>query len=357
MLYHLLYPLRDSMPALNVFRYITFRSIGAAITAFGIGVLLGPWVIRKLQEMQVGQTIRDDGPQSHLQKAGTPTMGGVLILAAIVFPTILWARLDALHVWLVLFVTLVFGALGFADDYLKVKKKDSKGVRPRMKLLVQGAGALAVAVYLYFMDFGTDLAVPFFKDFQPELGFLYIPFVAFVIVGVSNAVNLTDGLDGLAIGPVITTAATYTLLAYVAGNRVYAEYLQVPFLPASAELSILCAAAVGAGLSFLWFNAHPAEVFMGDVGSLALGGMIGAVAVLTKQEVLLVLVGGVFVVETLSVIIQVAYYKRTKKRIFKMAPLHHHFELSGWPEPKVIVRFWIVSIILALAGLSTLKLR
>jgi len=357
LLYHLLYNLRDQVPAFNVIRYITFRGLAAAITAFAIGLLLGPPVIRKLRAFKFGQSIRDDGPQSHLQKAGTPTMGGVLILAAVFLPTLLWGRLDRPQVWLVLAVTAAFGALGFVDDYRKIKEKNSKGVPGRVKLVVQGLGSLAAAGYLYQSGFGTDLALPFFKHFQPDLGWLFIPFSMLVIVGASNAVNLTDGLDGLAIGPVVTTSGTYALLAYVAGNKLAADYLQVPFLPEAGELSIVCASAAGAGLAFLWYNCHPAEVFMGDVGSLALGGLLGTVAVLTKQEVLLALVGGIFVVEALSVMIQVFYYKRTRKRVFKMAPIHHHFELSGWPESKVIVRFWIVSIVLALAGISTLKLR
>lgn len=357
MFYHLFVDLADQWAMLNVFRYITFRTLGAAITAFWMGVLLGPWMIDRLRALKAGQSIRDDGPETHLQKAGTPTMGGVLILAAIFVPTLLWARLDTDYVWIVLGVTAVYGALGFADDYLKVKHKNSKGVPGKIKLLVQTAGALAAGAYLYYSEFGTDLAVPFFKDFDPDLGIVFIPFVILVIVGASNAVNLTDGLDGLAIGPVITTTATYTLFAYIAGNAVYSEYLLVPSIPGVGELCVVCAAAVGAGLAFLWFNSYPAEVFMGDVGSLALGGLIGTVAVLTKQEILLALVGGIFVVETLSVMIQVFWFKRTGERVFKMAPLHHHYELLGWPEPKVIVRFWIISIILALAGVSTLKLR
>ncbi|MCB0220455.1 MAG: phospho-N-acetylmuramoyl-pentapeptide-transferase [Chrysiogenetes bacterium] len=357
MFYHLFVDLADRWAMLNVFRYITFRTLGAAITAFWMGVLLGPWMIERLRVLKAGQSIRDDGPETHLQKAGTPTMGGVLILAAIFVPTLLWARLDTDYVWIVLGVTAVYGALGFADDYLKVKHKNSKGVPGKVKLLVQTAGALAAGAYLYYSEFGTDLAVPFFKDFDPDLGIVFIPFVILVIVGASNAVNLTDGLDGLAIGPVITTTATYTLFAYIAGNAVYSEYLLVPSIPGVGELCVVCAAAVGAGLAFLWFNSYPAEVFMGDVGSLALGGLIGTVAVLTKQEILLALVGGIFVVETLSVMIQVFWFKRTGERVFKMAPLHHHYELLGWPEPKVIVRFWIISIILALAGVSTLKLR
>lgn len=357
MLYHLFSGMWDEFAALNVFRYITFRTLGAAMTAFGMGVILGPWMIERLRKLKAGQSIRDDGPETHLQKAGTPTMGGVLILAAIFVPSLLWARLDNHYVWVALGVTALYGALGFADDYRKVKYKNHKGVSGKFKLAVQSAGALAAGAYLYYSEFGTDLAVPFFKDVMPDLGLLFIPFVMLVIVGASNAVNLTDGLDGLAIGPVITTTATYTLFAYIAGNAVYSEYLLIPHIIGVGELCIVCAAAVGAGLAFLWFNSYPAEVFMGDVGSLALGGLIGTVAVLTKQEILLALVGGIFVVETLSVMIQVFWYKRTGERVFKMAPLHHHYELLGWPEPKVIVRFWIISIILALAGVSTLKLR
>lgn len=350
--------LREYLGVLNVFRYITFRALGAAITAFLIGVTLGPWMIAKLREKQIGQSIRADGPESHLPKAGTPTMGGVLILTAIFLPAMLWARLDSYPVWLTLGITALFGALGLTDDWRKVVERNSKGVSGKTKLLVQGLGGALVGAYLMLLsDFGTDLALPFFKDVRPDLGWLFIPFVMLVIVGASNAVNLTDGLDGLAIGPIITTTGTYTVFAYLAGNTVLAGYLGIPFIAGTGELSIVCAATVGAGLAFLWFNSYPAEVFMGDVGSLALGGLIGTVAVLTKQEILLVVVGGIFVVEALSVMIQVFWYKRTKRRVFRMAPLHHHFELAGWAEPKVIVRFWIVSIVLAAVGFATLKLR
>jgi phospho-N-acetylmuramoyl-pentapeptide-transferase len=359
MLYHLLYPLHTTFSVFNVFRYITFRTIYASLTAFVICFVLGPWLIRYLTRLQIGQYIRDDGPQSHLQKAGTPTMGGILIVFAIVLSTLLWTNLTHFYVWIVLLVTIGFGLIGFVDDYRMLIKKRSKGLSARAKFLLQIVLALLAGVLLFYHpDFNTRVTMPFFKNISPDLGWGYILFAAVVIVGASNAVNLTDGLDGLAIGPVIIAAVTYMIFAYVAGHMKIANYLQITAVPGSGEIAIFCGALAGAGLGFLWFNAYPAQIFMGDVGSLALGGALGTVAVITKQEILLVLVGGLFVIEALSVIFQVGFFKLTNGgRIFKMAPLHHHFELKGWPEPKVIVRFWIIAIALALISMSTLKLR
>ena len=359
MIYHLLYPLHTTISAFNVFRYITFRTIYASLTAFLICFIFGPWVIRKLQYMQVGQYIREDGPQTHHQKAGTPTMGGALIIFSVALSTLLWADLSNFFIWIVLLVLIGFGAIGFIDDYLMQVKKRSKGLTGRGKIVLQTLLALLTG-YLVILspDFTTQVTVPFFKQIAPDLGWWYIPFAAFVIVGASNAVNLTDGLDGLAIGPVIIAAVTYMIFAYVSGHVKIANYLQINYVSRSGEIAVFCGALAGAGLGFLWFNAYPAQVFMGDVGSLSLGGSLGTVAVITKQEILLVLVGGLFVMEALSVIFQVGFFKMTKgKRIFRMAPLHHHFELKGWPEPKVIVRFWIIAIALALISMSTLKLR
>jgi phospho-N-acetylmuramoyl-pentapeptide-transferase len=358
MLYHLLYPLRDQVPAFNVFRYITFRGAGAIVTALLLSWLLGPAFIRTLRRLSVGQNIRDVGPQAHQVKAGTPTMGGLLILFAVLVPTLLWARLDNLYIWLVVGITVAFGLIGFLDDLKKVQGRRNLGLTARGKFLLQvlAATGLGLALWL-FPGFDSTVYFPFFKQLFLPLGVLYVPFVVVVVVGASNAVNLTDGLDGLAIGATIVAAATYALFSYVAGNFVIARYLQVTFVPGVGEAAVFCGALVGAGLGFLWYNSHPAEVFMGDVGSLALGAAIGTVAVLAKQEVVLVLVGGLFVLEALSVIIQVASFKLTGKRVFRMSPLHHHFELSGWAEPKVIVRFWILSILFALLSLSTLKLR
>jgi phospho-N-acetylmuramoyl-pentapeptide-transferase len=359
MLYHLLYPLHTSISALNVFRYITFRTIYASLTAFLICFLLGPWVIRKLSRMQVGQYIREDGPQTHLQKAGTPTMGGTLIILSVALSTLLWADLSNTLVWIALLVLVGFGLIGFVDDYLMQVKKRSKGLTGRGKLILQILLALFTGFLLVITpDFNTQVTIPFFKKATPDLGWGYILFAAFVMVGASNAVNLTDGLDGLAIGPMIIAASTYMIFAYVAGHARIANYLQINYVALSGEVTIFCGAVAGAGLGFLWYNAYPAQVFMGDVGSLSLGGSLGAVALITKQEILLILVGGLFVMEALSVIFQVGFFKMTHgKRIFRMAPLHHHFELKGWPEPKVIVRFWIIAIALALLSMSTLKLR
>lgn len=358
MLYHLLYPLHTEYSVLYVFRYITFRTIYATITALLISFILGPSLIALLQRLQVGQAIRRDGPESHLVKEGTPTMGGALILLAIILPTLLWADLSNIYIWATLLVTAGYGAIGFIDDYLKVIKRNSDGISARQKLAGQIFFATTAALILYFSgDFNTQLSVPFFKNFTPDLGVFYIPFAVLVMVGASNAVNLTDGLDGLAIGPMMIAAATFLLLSYVAGNAKLAGYLQITGVSGAGELAILCGAMVGAGLGFLWFNTYPAQVFMGDVGSLSLGGALGMVAVITKNEFVLVIVGGIFVAEALSVIVQVVSFRYLGRRVFRMAPIHHHFELKGWAEPKIIVRFWIISIILALIALSTLKLR
>jgi len=359
MLYHLLYPLHTTFSVFNVFRYITFRTIYASLTAFFICFLLGPWMIKKLADMQVGQFIRDDGPKTHFDKAGTPTMGGTLIILSLTAAILLWSDLTNYYVWIVLFVIIGYGTIGFIDDYLMQVKKQSKGLTVRNKLLLQAIVALITGFLVYVTpDFSTQVTIPFFKNIRPDFGWGYIIFAAFVIVGASNAVNLTDGLDGLAIGPVIIAASTYMIFAYVTGHVKIAGYLQLNYVSGTGELAIFCGALVGAGLGFLWFNSYPAEIFMGDVGSLSLGAFLGTIAVITKQEILLILVGGIFVIEALSVIFQVGFFKMTSgKRIFKMAPLHHHFELKGWPEPKVIVRFWIIAIALALLAMSTLKLR
>jgi phospho-N-acetylmuramoyl-pentapeptide-transferase len=358
LLYHLLYPLHTSYSAFNVFRYITFRAALAALMALLLCFLLGPYVIRSLTARQIGQPIREDGPASHATKAGTPTMGGSLILLALVLATILLGDLTNLYVLLALAVTVGFGAIGFADDFLKLKRKSSKGLNARAKFSLQLTVAFVVAAILYASpDFSSVIGVPFLKNVRPDLGLWYVPFAMLVIVGASNAVNLTDGLDGLAIGPVMTAAATYAFIAYVTGHLKLAEYLQIPYVAGVGELSIFCAALVASGLGFLWFNTYPAEMFMGDVGSLALGAALGIVAVMSKNEIMLVIIGGVFVIEALSVIFQVASYKLRRKRVFLMAPIHHHYELKGWPEPQIIVRFWIISIICSLVALSTLKLR
>jgi phospho-N-acetylmuramoyl-pentapeptide-transferase len=360
MLYHLLVPLTHLFSPLNVFRYVTFRTAGAFLTALVLGLLLGPWLIRKLEALKAGQVIRDDGPQSHLRKAGTPTMGGLLIILAVLAATLLWAQLNNAFVWLALFTTLGMGAVGFADDYLKLSRANSKGLTPRQKFFWQILIGLLVGTFLYLFPtdvFTTRLAIPFVKRWMPELGILYIGFAMLVLVGCSNAVNLTDGLDGLAIVPSLMAAATLTLFAYIAGHAAIARYLQVIFVKGASELPVFGASLVGASLAFLWWNAHPAQVFMGDTGSLALGGALATVALVTKNELILVVAGGCFVVEALSVILQVFWYKRTGRRIFRMAPIHHHYELNGLPEPKIIVRFWIVSFVLQIIALTTLKLR
>ncbi|MBC7397813.1 MAG: phospho-N-acetylmuramoyl-pentapeptide-transferase [Bdellovibrionales bacterium] len=358
MLYHLLYPLHEAIGVFNVFKYITFRTFGATITAMMLCLFLGGPYIRWMKSKQIGQSIRDLGPQSHLSKKGTPTMGGGLILSAIAISTLLWAELTNHYVWVCLFVTLGTGLIGWIDDYKKVVQKNSKGLSARQKIISQTLVALAASIFLYVMrDTPPVLKFPFFKDISLDMGVLFVPFATFVIVGASNAVNLTDGLDGLAVGPTITTSLTFALLAYCAGNFLIAEYLQIPFVSGAGELAIFLGSVGASCLGFLWFNSYPAEVFMGDVGALGLGGALGISAVITKNEFLLVLCGGIFVVEAVSVMLQVGSFKLTGKRIFKMAPIHHHFELKGWPEPKVIVRFWIISIMLAVATLATLKLR
>jgi len=362
MLYHLLYPLSEQIAAFNVFRYITFRAASAVVTAILLSLLLGPVFIRTLRRFSIGQNIRDVGPDRHQVKAGTPTMGGLLILFSVIVPTLLWANLSNPYVWLAVGVTSGFGAIGFADDYLKIRRHDNQGLSARTKMLLSIVVAVGAGIILLSLpnghSFEPTIAFPFFKRAVVSIGILYVPFLAMVLVGSSHAVNLTDGLDGLAIGATLVAAATYAIFTYVAGNSIVAGYLQVPYVRGVGEVSVFCGALVGASLGFLWFNSHPAEVFMGDVGSLAIGGAIGMVAILAKQEVVLLLVGGLFVIEALSVIIQVGFFKATGgKRIFRMAPLHHHFELSGWAEPKIIVRFWILSIMFALMGLGTLKLR
>lgn len=358
MLYYLLYPLHTTYSVFNVFRYITFRAALAALVALMVSLLLGPYLIRSLAAKQIAQPIREDGPATHAAKAGTPTMGGTLIILALFFSTILLADIANLYIGLALFVTVGFGVIGFVDDSLKLRRKSSHGLSAWTKLLFQLAVAFVAAVILYRQPhFSGVLGVPFFKNIHPDLGLWYIPFTMLVVVGTSNAVNLTDGLDGLAIGPVMTAAATYAFIAYVTGHLKLAGYLQIPYVAGVGELTIFCGAMVAAGLGFLWFNTYPAEMFMGDVGSLALGAALGMIAVMTKNEILLVIVGGVFVIEALSVIFQVVSYKLRRKRVFLMAPIHHHYEMKGWPEPQIIVRFWIISIICSLVALSTLKLR
>jgi len=358
MLYHLLYPLHELISFFNVFRYITIRTVYAILTALLISFVIGPWIIEKLRAFQIKQVVREDVPSRHLSKNGTPTMGGSLILMALLIPTLLWADLTNRYIWIVLLTTLGFGALGFLDDYKKIRDKNGMGIKARYKFPIQVAMGLAASWILFnTIDHDSRLIFPFFKRAMPDLGNWYILFGMFVIVGTANAVNLTDGLDGLAIGPVLIASGTFILFCYLAGHYQFASYLQIPFVKGSGELTILCGALLGSGLGFLWFNTYPAQVFMGDVGSLALGAALGTIAVVTKQEFLLVIVGGIFVAETLSVIIQVVSYKLRKKRVFRMAPIHHHFELKGWAEPKIIVRFWIIAIILGLVAIGTLKLR
>ena len=358
MLYHLLYPFHTEWSVLNVFKYITFRTIYATVTALLITLVLSPWAIRKLSVLKMGEVIRNNGPKSHLRKEGTPTMGGILILGAVVISTLLWANLKNQFIWTALLVTLGFGLIGLVDDVKKLQNRNGSGLSIFTKLSCQVAISFTVSFYLYFvLGLDTHLSVPFFKHITPDLGWFFIIFAVFVIVGASNAVNLTDGLDGLAIGPVMIAFATYIVLVYSTGHFKIAQYLQIPFVKGSGELAIFCGSMVGAGMGFLWYNTYPAQIFMGDVGSLALGGALGTIAVITKHEIVLAIVGGVFVMETLSVIFQVGFYRWKKKRIFRMAPLHHHFELKGWSEPKIIVRFWIISIFLALITVSTLKLR
>jgi phospho-N-acetylmuramoyl-pentapeptide-transferase len=346
--------------AFNVFSYLTFRAIISTLTALFISLYFGPKLISYLQKMQISQTVRDDGPESHLSKSGTPTMGGLLILASIVVSVLLWADLSNIYVWVVLFVIVSFGIVGFVDDYRKVIRKDANGLIARWKYFWQTVIGLSTALFLFFIAQGpneTALLIPFMKELLPQLGIFYIVMTYFVIVGTSNAVNLTDGLDGLAIVPTIMVAGAFALFAYVTGHLNFSTYLNIPYIALTSELVIVCTAIVGAGLGFLWFNTYPAQVFMGDVGSLALGAALGVIAVLVRQELVLFIMGGVFVMETVSVILQVGSYKMRGQRIFRMAPIHHHYELKGWPEPRVIVRFWIISLILVLIGLATLKLR
>jgi phospho-N-acetylmuramoyl-pentapeptide-transferase len=361
MLFRLLYPMRSSLSVLNVTGYITFRTMAASLTALAISLALGPWLIKKLREFQIGQVIRHEGPATHAPKAGTPTMGGLLILTGAIVPTLLWADLTNVYIWIAVIATVAFGAIGFADDYLKIVRRTHYGLLPRYKLAGQFIVALGVGLTLLWLAhhnlYSTRLIFPFFKRLIPDLGWWFVPFTIFLLVGWSNAVNLTDGLDGLAISTFAISAATFTALAYVTGHRVLAQYLSLVHFEPAAELTIFCGSLVGASLGFLWYNSYPAEIFMGDVGSLALGGALGTVAILVKQELLLHIVGGIFVLEAASVIIQVASFKMTGKRVFKMAPLHHHFELIGWSEPKVITRFIIAAIIFALFSLTTLKLR
>ena len=363
MLYYL-HHLSEYWQPFNVARYITFRTAAASLTALAISLFLGPWIIRKLREFQVGQVIRQEGPSTHRAKAGTPTMGGILILTSALVPSLLWADLTSPFIWIAVIATGGFGAVGFADDYLKIVRRDHHGLRPRYKMFWLGVIAIGVGVAVVLMArqdptfYSTRLIFPFFKTWIPDLGWWYIPFAWLVLVGASNGVNLTDGLDGLAISVFVVAAAAFTALAYVSTHAAFASYLQLLKLtPEAAELTIFCGALVGASLGFLWWNCYPADIFMGDVGSLGLGGALGTVAILIKQEFLLVFVGGVFVLEALSVILQVGSFKLRGKRIFKMAPLHHHFELIGWSEPKVITRFIILAIIFALFSLTTLKLR
>jgi phospho-N-acetylmuramoyl-pentapeptide-transferase len=361
--YHLLFALHRQVSALNVVRYITFRTAVASLTALFLVLALGPWMIERLRRLQIGQYIREEGPQGHKAKAGTPTMGGVLILTGILVPTLLWGDLTNRNVWILMLSTLACGAIGFADDYLKVVKKHNLGLRSWPKLQGQILVGLVLGTVLYVLsqirptEYSTRLVFPFFKNVMPDLSILYILFAVAVIVGATNAVNLTDGLDGLAIGSTLIAAAAFTVLAYVSGHRRFSEYLDVLYLPGAGEITVFCGAMVGASMGFLWWNCYPAQIFMGDVGSLSLGGALGTVAILIKQELLLFSVGGLFVIEALSVILQVASFKLRGKRIFRMAPLHHHFELIGWKEPQIIIRFWVIAFIFALFSLTTLKLR
>ena len=362
MIYHLLFPLAGKFEPFNLFRYQTFRSGGAVVTALVICFIAGPGVIRWLKSKQAeGQPIRIDGPEGHLlRKKGTPTMGGFLILMAVTISTLLWADLTNAYVWIVLLVTVGFGAIGFFDDYRKLTRRSSRGLSSRTKFLAQvvlSAAATVAVIYVTRVPLGTSLAVPFFKGILPDLGWFFLPFGIFVITGASNAVNLTDGLDGLAIVPAMIAASCFSLIAYLVGNLNFANYLQLQHVPGTGELAVFGGSMVGAALGFLWFNAPPAMVFMGDTGSLSIGGALGIIAVITKHEIVLAIIGGLFVLETASVIMQVASYKLTGKRVFRMAPLHHHFEKKGWQEPTIVIRFWIIASILAIAGLATLKLR
>ncbi len=343
-----------------IFKYLTLRAIFGVLTALGISLWLGPYMIRRLSYHQIGQSVRDDGPKSHLSKAGTPTMGGALILVSIAISTLLWSNLANKYIWVVMLVTGVFGAVGWVDDYRKVVEKSSRGLPARWKYFWQSLAGLGAALFLYYTAQGpaeTALIVPFFKNISIQLGPAFVLLTYLTVVGTSNAVNLTDGLDGLAIMPTVLVSAALGVFAYVSGHANFAQYLLIPAIPGSGELVVFCGAIAGAGLGFLWFNTYPAQVFMGDVGALALGAALGVIAVIVRQEIVLIIMGGVFVMETVSVILQVASFKLTGRRIFRMAPLHHHFELKGWPEPRVIVRFWIITLVLVLIGLATLKIR
>ena len=359
MLYHLFYPLHATFSVFNVFRYITFRTVLAILSALIISFFLTPYVIRKFHEWKIKSETREDVPERHAEKHGTPTMGGFVILISTIIPTLLWSDLNNSYVWIVIFALLSFGGIGFMDDIKKLMNQNNgKGITGRTKLYLQVILALIICLFLYSKSgFITDLTIPFFKNITPHLGIFYIILGVFIIVGSSNGVNLTDGLDGLAIGPVLTVCSTFMLFAYLAGNIKFAQYLQIFYVKGAGELSILCGAMIGAGIGFLWYNTYPAELFMGDTGSLSLGAALATIAVIIKQEILFVIVGGIFVMETLSVIIQVISFKCRGKRVFRMAPIHHHFELKGWNEGKIVVRFWIISIMLALIALSTLKLR
>ncbi|TAE81729.1 MAG: phospho-N-acetylmuramoyl-pentapeptide-transferase [Alphaproteobacteria bacterium] len=362
MLYHILYSLADSVQFFNLFKYLTFRSGGALITSLVISFVFGPNIIMWLRSKQgKGQPIREDGPASHvLTKQGTPTMGGVMILLSVTISTLLWADITNDYIWIILLVTLGFGLVGFLDDFLKVSKRNTKGLRGKLKLIMQSGIAFAASYWIVQVsdpNIATVLSVPFFKDFLPDLGWFYIPFAMIVMIGASNAVNLTDGLDGLAIVPIMMATASFAIIAYVVGNAIFSDYLHIPYVEGSGELAVFSAALIGAGLGFLWYNAPPAMIFMGDTGSLAFGGSIGTIAVIVKHELVLVIIGGLFVLEAVSVIVQVASFKMTGKRVFKMAPIHHHFEKLGWSEPTVVIRFWIIACVLALIGLSTLKIR
>lgn len=352
--------LQQQYSAFAVFQYLSVRGILGVMTALAISLLLGPWMIRRLNHLQIGQSVRDDGPESHLSKSGTPTMGGTLILAAIFISSLLWSDLSNRYVWVVLIVTAIFGAVGWVDDYRKVVEKNSRGLPARWKYFWQSVAGFGAAIFLYYSQVSpveTQLFVPFFKNVALDLGPFFIILTYFVVVGSSNAVNLTDGLDGLAIMPTVMVGSALGVIAYLTGHTHFSAYLNIPYVAGAGELVIFCGALAGAGLGFLWFNTYPAQVFMGDVGALALGAALGIIAVIVRHEIVFFIMGGIFVMETVSVILQVASYKLTQRRIFRMAPIHHHFELKGWPEPRVIVRFWIITVMLVLFGLATLKLR
>ena len=360
MLYSLLYSLHDWFSPLNVFRYITFRTSLAVLSAMVFALILGPWIIKRLKRVSMTQQIRDDGPKTHMDKAGTPTMGGLIIILCILLSIFMWGDLKNMYVWVMIISLVGFGGIGVFDDYLKIVKKNHNGLRAYQKFGLQIAFALLIGIFLYMNPkdpYADVLSVPFFKKWLFDFGWFYIPFSVIVIVGSSNAVNLTDGIDGLAIGLVAIAVMVNGVLVYISGHKGLAQYLQVLYLPGTGELTVFCGAMLGASLGFLWFNSYPADIFMGDVGSLGLGGSLGTLAIITKHEIVLAVVGGIFVIETISVMLQVASFKLTGKRVFKMAPIHHHFELKGWPEPKVIVRFWIIGIMLALLSLATLKVR